>query len=672
MEKEMDLESYSFNHLDHDYVADEHEPKDFVGRKTRSYKDLWRKFYTPNFKTIVWQYNPSGVEKSYNFFAPSPLTPNAKSLPVYLRIESKNEDHRILFKGSIPNSFYVPLFALIAMGHEENLVFTQKPMEVPKKALWQELETKFLSRANDWKPMFSGEPPKILAREENGSLVSVQLSNKWEGWQDILPQMGILDTAAKHGGKPVRHLNISLQKPILIRPIKSPVNNIILERFSKSPNEFYQGLIDTIHEASDPDASTSKLKAPYPWKLEIYSVDKAQDYIKTSHDPFNLYETYIYQSDWNNYMSSLQNNGSSIRPFPRITEALFVLSDKILVKVGRSDIAVQASINKKLGRSDSAEKEDLESFKKSHPIYMPRKKLTAKAKELEELKMEKRERGLDALTKVYELGRGTAYLSNDLDVDKIQRAAGKRPDEAGQKEIMGGVSATEIGNAMGWGSKRLRSGVFPAEWLHLSAFSWGGIAGDEDPEGFTTSQNFENLVFGTSETNSLMTRYETAWQRFFLAEKELAGTGKGIIGSLDICCNDFSKPILWDMVTESKHFSTVDITFTKQELELVRENPLGAKRYLDSKPKTETNDGIRQEMLILAHDFPFIVYSIQYDLQAYFHSRIFRSDDMSCSVPFFPFRRPFYHRAEAILDDLVFKEFYGKAKKESDVLKSKI
>jgi hypothetical protein len=104
----------------------------------------------------------------------------------------------------------------------------------------------------------------------------------------------------------------------------------------------------------------------------------------------------------------------------------------------------------------------------------------------------------------------------------------------------------------------------------------------------------------------------------------------------------------------------------------VRENPLGAKRYLDSKPKTEINDGIRQEMLILAHDFPFIVYSIQYDLQAYFHSRIFRSDDMSCSVPFFPFRRPFYHRAEAILDDLVFKEFYGKAKKESDVLKSKI
>lgn len=75
---------------------------------------------------------------------------------------------------------------------------------------------------------------------------------------------------------------------------------------------------------------------------------------------------------------------------------------------------------------------------------MPRKKLTAKAKELEELKMEKRARSLDALTKVYELGRGTAYLSNDLEVDKIQRAAGKRPDETGQKEIMGGVSATEV------------------------------------------------------------------------------------------------------------------------------------------------------------------------------------------------------------------------------------
>lgn len=166
--------------------------------------------------------------------------------------------------------------------------------------------------------------------------------------------------------------------------------------------------------------------------------------LQTSHDPFNLYETYIHQSDWNNYMSSLQKNGSPIRPFPRITKALFNLLEKTIVKVGRSDIALQASINKKLGKSDSAEKEDLESLKKSHPIYMPRKKLTAKAKELEELKMEKRARGLDALTKVYELGRGTAYLSNDLEVDKIQRAAGKRPDETGQKEIMGGVSATEV------------------------------------------------------------------------------------------------------------------------------------------------------------------------------------------------------------------------------------
>ncbi|KAL5587067.1 hypothetical protein FOVSG1_012203 [Fusarium oxysporum f. sp. vasinfectum] len=374
MEKKMDLESYSFNHLDHDYVADEHEPKDFVGRKTRSHKDLWRKFYTPNFKTIVWQYNPLEVEESYNFFAPSPLTPNAKSLPVYLRIESENEDHRSLFKDSIPNSLYVPLFALIAMGCKEGLDFTQPPMKVPKEAPWQTLEPEFLNCTNDWKPKFSREPPKILARKEDGSLVNVQLSNEWEGWQDILPQMGILDTAAKHGG-----------------------------------------------------------------------------------------------------------------------------------------------------------------------------------------------------------------------TDKIQRAAGKRPDEAGQKEIMGGVSATEIGNAMGWGSKRLRSGVFPAEWLHLSAFSWGGIAGDEDPEGFTTSQNFENLVFGTSETNSLMTRYETAWERFFLAEKELAGTEEGIIGSLNIYCNDFSRPILWDMVisrNKSKNFSTADFTFTKQELELVRENLFGTKRYLDSKPKT--------------------------------------------------------------------------------------
>ncbi|KAG7412642.1 hypothetical protein Forpe1208_v009445 [Fusarium oxysporum f. sp. rapae] len=670
MEKKMELEPSSF-HITHDYVTDEYEPKDFVGRKTRSYKDLWRMVHTPNFKTIVWQYNPSKIGMPYPIFAPSPLNVNTSVLPIYIKIEAENEDHRSLFKGSIPaGCIYVPLFALIVIGLKEGLNFMKQSNEMPKSAEWQTMEPDFLSRTNNWEPKSKDNLPVILARKEDGSLVKVQLSNEWEGWHDVLPQMGILNTAAKHAGKPVRHLNIMLERPILIKPLNIRHEDVIRKRFSESPEQFFQGLINTIHKTPDPDASSPTFKSGYQWKLEIYSADKAQGYHKTSQDPFNLYETHIHQSDWNTYMKSLEKKVSPIRPFPRITKGLYDLSEKIMLKVGYGDIALQSSINEELGKSSSIEEEDLGNFAKQYPTYVPRKKLTAKAKAQAKEKMDKREKGVSALNKAYELGGGTSYLWNGLDADKIERAAGKRPDEAGQKEIMGGVSATEIGRAMGWGSKRLKSGVWPAEWLHLSAFSWGGLVGDDDPEGFTTSQNFENLVFGTSETNSLMTRYETAWQRFFLAEKELAGTGKGITGTLDICCNDFSQPILWDVFKDG-NFLIDDLTFKKEELDALRKSFLGAKRYLAQDLKSLTDDQIREQMLILAQDFPFIVYSIQYDLRANFHSRVFALDKMDCFVDFFPFCRPFYHRAEAILDDLVFKKMYGKAKEES-VIKAKI
>ncbi|KAF4494017.1 hypothetical protein FAGAP_9852 [Fusarium agapanthi] len=226
--------------------------------------------------------------------------------------------------------------------------------------------------------------------------------------------------------------------------------------------------------------------------------------------------------DWNTYMKSLEKTGSPIRPWPRINQKLYDLCNDIMLKVGGADIALQASMKK-------------ERVKMPRPFT----NLKAKARAQAEKKREKKKRSVKALNKVYEVG------SN-----------GKRPDEAGQKGIMGGFSATEIGSAMGWGSKRLKSRVFPAEvspalevpdlcnvdvllqWLHLSAFSWRGISSDDDPEGFSTSQNLENLVFGTSETNSLMTRYETAWQRFFLAGRDLTNLETKITGTLDTCCID--------------------------------------------------------------------------------------------------------------------------------------
>ncbi|CZR42731.1 uncharacterized protein FPRO_10034 [Fusarium proliferatum ET1] len=664
----------SFSHRTHDYVVNEYETKDFVAGRTRSSEGLWRKVHTKGFDAIIWEFNPRTIQRPYPFYAPCPTGPGAKRLPAYIRIEAKSKEHQSLFQDDLKKDFFVSLFALIVLGSQQDINWSRETKEMESESelsAWQNLEEEFLKRTNDWKPNFMEGFPKIPVRTETGDIDTLQLSKEWQGWHDVLPQMGILDTTSKHGGKPVRHLNISLRSPILIKPLKGRHEAMISKRFSMTPDKFFQVLIDAIHNTSDPD---SPGPIHYPWKLQIHPEQKQEGYIMTSHDPFNLYETYIHQTDWNTYMESLEKTGSPIRPIPRVNQKLYDLCNGIMLKVGGADIALQASMKKESGKSHDSEDEDLKSLKEKYPKKVPRpfNNLKAKARALAEKKREKRKKSVKALSKVYEVGCGTAILWNDLDVDKIQRAAGKRPDEAGQKEIMGGVSATEIGSAMGWDSKRLKSRVFPAEWLHLSAFSWGGISSDDDPEGFSTSQNFENLVFGTSETNSLMTRYETAWQRFFLAESELAGSGAKITGTLDICCNDYNSPILWDVSPGSGQFRTGVLRFTKEDLEAMKKNGFNSNKYLSIKEKKLTDSYIKEQMLVLAHDFPFIVYSIQYDLQADFHSRIFALDNMECSVPFFPFRRPFYHRSEALLDDLVFKELYGKAKAESEVLRSNL
>src|SRR5882757_9708571 len=54
----------------------------------------------------------------------------------------------------------------------------------------------------------------------------------------------------------------------------------------------------------------------------------------------------------------------------------------------------------------------------------------------------------------------------------------------------------------------------PAEWLHRCAYSWGGLGKDS----YTSSQVPQTLIFGTGECNSIMTRYEKAFQALVCRE----------------------------------------------------------------------------------------------------------------------------------------------------------
>ncbi|KAF5252677.1 hypothetical protein FANTH_2367 [Fusarium anthophilum] len=127
-----------------------------------------------------------------------------------------------------------------------------------------------------------------------------------------------------------------------------------------------------------------------------------------------------------------------------------------------------------------------------------------------------------------------------------------------------------------------------------------------------------------------------------------------------------------DVSTSSRQFGAGVLRFKPEDLEMMKENGFQSSKYFSMKEEKLLENYVKEQMLMLAHDFPFNVYSNEYYLLADVKSRIFSLDNMECSVPFFLFRRPFCYRAEAIVDDLVFKELYTKAKAAPEVLRSNL
>jgi len=81
-----------------------------------------------------------------------------------------------------------------------------------------------------------------------------------------------------------------------------------------------------------------------------------------------------------------------------------------------------------------------------------------------------------------------------------------------QIEVMNGNSAADIA-IYAW---KQASFKFGAEWLHRSAYSYGGLNTAAKPN---SSQVMENLVLGSEETNTRMLRYETFIKRFVARQK---------------------------------------------------------------------------------------------------------------------------------------------------------
>lgn len=208
------------------------------------------------------------------------------------------------------------------------------------------------------------------------------------------------------------------------------------------------------------------------------------------------------------------------------------------------------------------------------------------------------------------------------------------------------------------------------QWLHLSAYSWGGIQQGTNASAQKSSQTKENLVFGTSEANSCMTRHEKAWQQLFKDEKllrdrladeqakagmmsDIAKYGKDndkrtyLQGELSVVCNTKHGPYLFDEIDKD------------------------TKKYV-----WKERDPIEEDSTLakLAEEFPFLAYNIRYEIRLMGQSRILAPLGSSrgimagteyepptilhMKVMFYPFSRRFYHRSEHLLDSALYQHMF--------------
>ncbi|KAG8529620.1 uncharacterized protein KY384_005100 [Bacidia gigantensis] len=109
-----------------------------------------------------------------------------------------------------------------------------------------------------------------------------------------------------------------------------------------------------------------------------------------------------------------------------------------------------------------------------------------------------------------------------LQAEKMIAAVGKRKGTVSQTSVMNKISAPKLAKEVfKWDPAKRMGAPHIAEWLRLSAFAYGGVVSEEETEAWNSSQIQLNMVFGSSETNSVMLRVEKAWQEFYKFEHEL-------------------------------------------------------------------------------------------------------------------------------------------------------
>ncbi|CAG1986782.1 unnamed protein product [Fusarium graminearum] len=231
----------------------------------------------------------------------------------------------------------------------------------------------------------------------------------------------------------------------------------------------------------------------------------------------------------------------------------------------------------------------------------------------------------------------------DVSSKKITDASGKRIHKYQPAKIMGMRANDFADYALGWNpldraqellkyKHRMSSGFFMAEWLHLCAFSWGGLTKiPQDGQLLYRSSDIPgNLVLGTSETNSVMTRYEKAWQSLILDSPDLNSPSS--YPKLTVTRNSRNEPVVRDV---------------KDEI---------TGRYSRT---TSEMSGTEKKIATAYH---FLAYTISYSIRFPQGSKLLKMrPGTGLETTFYPFLRPVYHKLEDELDQALYGEIKNRA-----------
>ncbi|KAK5652995.1 hypothetical protein OQA88_9281 [Cercophora sp. LCS_1] len=187
--------------------------------------------------------------------------------------------------------------------------------------------------------------------------------------------------------------------------------------------------------------------------------------------------------------------------------------------------------------------------------------------------------------------------------------------ESNQNTVMG-VPAPDIAkDAFKWDPKDPSSSSNNiAEWLHISAYAYGGLMNEK--EAWLTSQIQTNLIFGTSETNSLMFRHEMAWMTLFKMEQDY---------------RSMAKP---------GDFDSRDVT--------------GSLNYNEGFGSGKDLERWQQ----FSRHAPWLVRELSYSMSMDGKSQLLDNNAMGTIDSFFAFKRPFFTTGEAIVDIALLKGVY--------------